>query len=118
VAKKKVESASEAILRFALELPEAWEDHPWNETVLKVGKKVFVFFGSPAEPLAPSVTVKLTASHHEALQLEGCNPSGYGLGKSGWVSFPITSTPVDVACDFIEESYRNVAPKKLIAQIK
>ena len=31
---------------FAFGLPEAWEDHPWGESVAKVGKKVFVFFGT------------------------------------------------------------------------
>ena len=35
------------MVAFALGLPEAWEDHPWGETVVKVAKKVFVFFGSP-----------------------------------------------------------------------
>ncbi|HCO04282.1 MAG TPA: dGTPase, partial [Actinobacteria bacterium] len=30
---------------FALGLPEAYEDHPWGESVAKVNKKVFVFLG-------------------------------------------------------------------------
>jgi hypothetical protein len=34
------------ILEFALGFPDAYEDHPWEEDVVKVGKKIFVFWGS------------------------------------------------------------------------
>jgi hypothetical protein len=27
----------------ALAYPEAWEDHPWGETVVKVRAKIFLF---------------------------------------------------------------------------
>ena len=30
-------------------MPGAWEDHPWGDTVVKVGKKVFVFMGVDGE---------------------------------------------------------------------
>ncbi len=33
------------LMAHGLSLPEAWEDHPWGETALKVRKKVFVFSG-------------------------------------------------------------------------
>ncbi len=116
-AKRKTATTHrDEVLRFALSLPEAWEDHPWNESVAKVGKKVFVFLGG-MDATDPTVTVKLTASHHEAMELPGCQPTGYGLGKAGWVTFALSAAPVDVICDFIEESYRNVAPKKLVAKL-
>ncbi len=42
-------------------------------------------------------------------------PSGYGLGKAGWVNVPFGRSPsVGVICDWVEESYRTVAPKKLV----
>ena len=46
-------------------------------------------------------------------------PTGYGLGKSGWVSasFPDGQIPVDMLKEWIDESYRAQAPKKLIAQL-
>jgi predicted DNA-binding protein (MmcQ/YjbR family) len=102
----------------ALALPGAWEDHPWGETVVKVRKKIFVFLGlDETEPY--SVGVKLTDSHALGLAVPGAAPSGYGLGKAGWVKVPITldGPSVDVLADFVEESYRNVAPKKLIADL-
>lgn len=108
------------VVRFALGLPGAWEDHPWEETVAKVGKKVFVFFGSEASPTWPSMTVKLVESHDQAMAVPGTEPTGYGLGKSGWVTIPFGSRllpPLGVLTDLIEESYRLVAPKKLVAEL-
>jgi hypothetical protein len=35
------------VLRFALGFPGAYEDHPWDEDVIKVAKKIFVFLGAP-----------------------------------------------------------------------
>lgn len=105
------------LLAFALSLPEAVEDHPWNETVVKVRKKVFVFFGG--DPSANRITVKLVESHGHALSIEGAEPSGYGLGKAGWVTVPVDAEGVDLdlLCDWIEESYRIVAPKRLVAAL-
>jgi predicted DNA-binding protein (MmcQ/YjbR family) len=47
-------------------------------------------------------------------------PAGYGLGKSGWVAFRIprgTQVELELLLQFVEESYRAVAPKKLIAKL-
>ena len=103
------------LLDFALSLPEAYEDHPWDETVAKVRKKVFVFFGGTPNLM----TVKLAESHGHALSIAGVQPSGYGLGKSGWVNVPVDAPGLDLELlrDWIEESYRIVAPKKLSAQL-
>lgn len=105
------------LLEFALSLPEAIEDHPWGETVAKVRKKVFVFFGG--DPTRNRITVKLVESHGHALSIEGAEPTGYGLGKAGWVTVPVDVDDVDLGllCDWVEESYRIVAPKRLLAQI-
>lgn len=101
----------------ALELPEAWEDHPWGETVVKVRKKIFVFLGVDDGSYPPGIGVKLVASHEEALGLPGVAPMGYGLGKAGWVtiSFESEPPPGDLLLDWVEESYRTVAPKTLAA---
>ena len=102
----------ERLLAFALSLPEAVEDHPWGEDVAKVRGKVFVFLG---QRQSKSITVKLVESHEHALAIEGAAPTGYGLGKAGWVTVPYGGVPIAVARDWIEESYRIVAPKRLVA---
>jgi predicted DNA-binding protein (MmcQ/YjbR family) len=106
------------VLAFALSLPEAVEDHPWGEDVAKVRGKVFVFLSPPAST-KPSMTVKLVESHGHALAIDGADRSGYGLGKAGWVTIPLRAPGLgrSLACDWVEESYRIVAPKRLVASL-
>lgn len=116
-----VQKAAKALLRFALDLPEAWEDHPWGETVAKVRKKVFVFMGHPDHNQDDLVfSVKLPESGVDLLDRPEAEPSGYGLGKHGWVSvrFSPGSVPdLEEMTGWIEESYRSVAPKKLVKEL-
>jgi predicted DNA-binding protein (MmcQ/YjbR family) len=105
---------------FALSLPGAYEDHPWGDDVAKVNKKVFVFLGvEDSEQYPPGFTVKLRESHGHALSLDGAEPSGYGLGRAGWVTISLLGDlpPVEVLLDWVEESYRIVAPKRLVAEL-
>lgn len=111
---------TEARLRdFALSLPAAWEDFPWGERVAKAGRRVFVFFGHDDDTGPSLVTVKLVESHGHALAIEGAAPSGYGLGRAGWVNVPVHAEGVspELLCDWIEESYRIVASKRLFAEL-
>jgi predicted DNA-binding protein (MmcQ/YjbR family) len=103
---------------FALSFPETREDHPWGESVVKVGAKVFVFFGGDSPP-STRITVKLVESHGHALSIQGAVPTGYGLGKSGWVTVPLEGEGLsgDLLQDWIEESYRIVAPRRLLAEL-
>ena len=104
---------AEAVREFAFGLPEAYEDHPWGESVAKVNKKVFVFFGMPDDgPL--SFTVKLPRSNEEALSMEWSTVPGYGLDRGHWVTVtPPEDAPLDLLTQWIQESYRTVAPKRL-----
>lgn len=103
---------------FALRLPGAFADSPWGEDdhVAKVGKKIFVFFGTDAEP---GISVKLPESAEHALTIPGASPTGYGLGRAGWVSVPVghPEAPDDLLIDWIEESYRAVALKRLVREL-
>ncbi len=113
------ESKAELALReFGLSFPETTEEFPWGHRTLKVKKKAFVFMGSDEGGFG--LSVKLPESGQAALSLPFTEPTGYGLGKSGWVSArfaPKASVPVDLLKSWLLESYRAVAPKKLAAQV-
>jgi predicted DNA-binding protein (MmcQ/YjbR family) len=105
---------------FASSLPGAHVDFPWGERVVKVGPKVFVFLGSDDPSVDAGLSVKLLDAHEEAMATPGARPTGYGLGRAGWVSIPLDGEqdpPAAVIERWILESYRRVAPKKLIAQL-
>ena len=72
----------------------------------KVGKKVFVFFGT-ADGDEPGMSVKLRESREQALFSPGAEPTGYGLGRAGWVTVPFRGAPpAAILQDWVEESYR------------
>ncbi|MFJ9150995.1 MmcQ/YjbR family DNA-binding protein [Streptomyces sp. NPDC102270] len=112
----------EKVREFVLGLPGAVEEFPWGESVAKVKGKVFVFLGVDDGSHPPGMTVKLTdeAVHAHALACPGAAPSGYGLGRAGWVRVPLEGKGVPAAellCDWVEESYRAIAPKRLTAEL-
>lgn len=110
----------EKLLRdFAMKYPEAHEDFPWGERAIKVRSKVFLFMRCDDNGL--SLSVKLPESLEDALSLPFTEPTHYGLGKHGWVTAtfrPATTVPTELLQEWIAESYRAVAPKKLVAELK
>jgi predicted DNA-binding protein (MmcQ/YjbR family) len=114
-------TVSARLQKFAMSLPGVTEEFPWGERVAKVKGKVFAFLGKGADPAYPlSFSVKLPVSGDYALSLPFTEPTGYGLGKSGWVTVRFAANdapPVDMLLAWIEESYRAVAPKKLVAEL-
>lgn len=113
--------AAEAELRaHALTYPDAYEEFPWGERAIKVAKKIFVFISYDRETFVLRVTTKLGESNEPALGLPFVTPTGYGLGKRGWVTAAFergSKPPVEILCDWIHESYTLVAPKKLVAKL-
>jgi predicted DNA-binding protein (MmcQ/YjbR family) len=127
---------AEELKEFALGLPGAYEDTPWGESVARVKKGVFAYFGRSdeqkqrasekkrehiGEPGSYSISVKLPHSGRKAIASGIGRPSDYGLGAKGWVRLtfpPSASLPVDDLGRWIEESYRAVAPPILVKQLE
>ena len=66
------------------------------------------------------ISVKLRESHAEARLLPFTEPTGYGLGKAGWVSARFRSgEPVlfEMLKAWVRESYLQIAPLKLAKQL-
>jgi predicted DNA-binding protein (MmcQ/YjbR family) len=104
----------ERLRRRALKYPGATEDHPWGETAIKVNGKVFVFLGQEG------ISVKLPHSRDMAHDLPFAEPTHYGLGKHGWVTAHLdgkSKPPLHLIEAWIDESYRAVAPKKMVAKL-
>ena len=121
-SKKKVSGASDAVLKelraFGLAYPGAHTKSPWpGHLDLAVKDKTFAYLSIEGQPF--SISCKLPRTAPDALMLPFTTPTGYGLGKSGWVSasFPDGNVPVAMLKEWIDESYRAQAPKKLVASL-
>jgi predicted DNA-binding protein (MmcQ/YjbR family) len=114
------EDAFVAELRaWGLTLPGAHSKSPWPEhDDLAVKDKTFAYLPAKGRPF--SLSCKLPYTGFEALQLPFAEPTGYGLGKSGWVSFnPKEADIPDIEQlkDWVEESYRAQATRKLVKEL-
>ena len=111
--------AESHLRQHALAYPEAYEEFPWGERALKVNGKIFFMMYRNAEVFG--LTMKLPISGKIALGLPFASPTGYGLGKSGWVSARFVAgqdVPVEMIKEWVDESYRAIAPKRLMAQLE
>ncbi|HEX8171472.1 MAG TPA: MmcQ/YjbR family DNA-binding protein [Thermoanaerobaculia bacterium] len=115
--KKTLRSLEDELFEYAMQFPEAEQDSPWGHRTVKVRNKNFVFLGGEANKNELSMSVKLPQSRDMAADLPFAEPTGYGMGKSGWVTARFTTptgVPVDLLKSWIAESYRAIAPKKLV----
>ena len=106
----------EELRQFGLGLPDAVEEAPWGHCALKVRGKTFVFLNEDEAEL--SMSAKLPVSRDFALVFDFAEPTGYGLGRSGWITarFGTENEPdLELLKRWILESYRAIAPKKLSA---
>jgi predicted DNA-binding protein (MmcQ/YjbR family) len=89
-----------------------------DHEVFRVRKKVFVWLGD-GEHGGTYVSVKLKDTQGMALGLPYVTPAEYGMAKWGWIAadFPKGKFPPDLVRQWIDESYRHTAPKKLLAQL-
>ena len=119
----RVKLSTDVILKelraFGLAYPGAHTKSPWpGHLDLAVKDKTFAYLSVEGEPF--SISCKLPHSSSAALTLPFTSPTEYGLGKSGWVTakFPAgRAPPIALLKEWIEESYRAQAPKKLVAAL-
>src|SRR3979411_2040715 len=93
---------------FGLAYPGAHTKSPWpGHLDLAVKDKTFAYLSVEGEPFG--ISCKLPHSHAAARMLRFAKPTGYGLGKSGWVSASFrdgAELPVEMLKAWIDESYR------------
>jgi predicted DNA-binding protein (MmcQ/YjbR family) len=113
--KSSTDAALKELRAFGLEYPGAHTKSPWpGHLDLAVNDKTFAYLSLEGEPVR--ISCKLPQSSDEALSLPFTAPTEYGLGKSGWVSATFAddqAVPVDLLKQWIDESYRAQAPKRL-----
>jgi predicted DNA-binding protein (MmcQ/YjbR family) len=117
-------SSPDAVLHhlraFGLAYPDAHTKSPWpGHLDLAVRDKTFAYLSLEGEPL--SISCKLPQSQEAALMLPFTTPTGYGLGKSGWVTATFQAgdePPVALLEAWLDESYRAQAPKRLVAMLE
>ncbi|HEX8512037.1 MAG TPA: MmcQ/YjbR family DNA-binding protein [Allosphingosinicella sp.] len=113
------DSIVKALRAFGLAYPGAHSKAPWpDHDDLAVNDKTFAYL--PVAGQAFSLSVKLPYTGEVALQLPYAKPTAYGLGKSGWVSFTPSEgemPSLDQLQDWIDESYRAQAPKRLVREL-
>lgn len=112
-------TAAEWLEQATLQYPETTIEHPWGHPAAKVRGKGFAYWH--AHEGSFSFSAKLPVSAPFALSLPFTSPTGYGLGKAGWVSArfePGDEVPVPLLLEWLDESYRAIAPKKLVQSLK
>jgi hypothetical protein len=114
---RKANAVLKALRACGLAFPGAHTSSPWpGHLDLAVNDKTFVNLSIEGEPFG--ISCKLPTSSGATLMLPFCEPTPYGLGKSGWVSakFKAGEVPtLELFKAWIDESYRAQAPKKKVA---
>ena len=106
-----------ALRTRGLRYPGAHLKSPWpGHKDLAVNNKTFCYLGVEGEPF--KISCKLPHSGEAALEFDFCVPTGYGLGRSGWVSASFAPgealPPIEMFEAWIDESYRAQALKRQI----
>ncbi len=104
---------SAELLAYCLAKPGTWQDEPWEgDVVVKVGAKIFAFFGSATT----SVGVKCAASREAAdewlLRYPDDTSAMAYIGRSGWNTLRIGGAiPDDELIEAIDTSYATIVSK-------
>ena len=117
---KHSDDAAETLRQFGLTYPGAHIKSPWPEHKdLAVNDKTFAYLSVAGNPF--SISCKLPHSAEEVLLLPFTSPTGYGLGRHGWISFHLPEDASEArwaeVTEWIETSYILVAPKALSREV-
>jgi predicted DNA-binding protein (MmcQ/YjbR family) len=114
-----LEDIAKKLRAEALKYPETYEEQPWGDRVVKVKGKIFFSCNVHKGELYSSC--KLPKSSKKALERPYAEPTHYGMGKYGWVTFKFAKAkdvPVEDLRAWMDESYRAIAPKTLLKQLE
>lgn len=105
---------------ICLRYPQACEKETWGHPTFRVKDKIFVGVGTDGpNNSVTSVTMKSTVDEQQSMLAEG-DPYYFPayVGVKGWIGVNLVD-PVDwdVVSELIDESYRLVASKKLVAEL-
>lgn len=114
---------STRLRKLCLKLPEAHEVEAWGEATFRVRNKIFAMHASSHNHHgAGREAVWLKAAPGEQARMIRAAPDCFFappyVGPSGWIGIWLDADVdwEDIA-DFVRDSYRLVAPKRLSAQI-
>lgn len=110
--------AIQRLRKIALGYPEVEEGTSCDKSAFKARNKTFLFLGT--DGTSYNVMLKLKASLPEATRLSAESPEHYVVGVHGWVTITFQldeSPPPGLLEKWIDESFRLLAPKKLVAML-
>jgi predicted DNA-binding protein (MmcQ/YjbR family) len=109
--------------KLCLALPEAHEVEAWGEPTFRVRNKIFAMYASAGTHHGggrPGVWCA-TAHMTQDLLLRSDRQRFFVppyVGKGGWVGIYLDDTPDwGAVADVLQEAYRRVAPKRLLAKM-
>ena len=111
----------ERLRQMCLALPETSEKEAWGDPTWRVRDRIFAMHKGNFEGGRPSVWFK--AAHGEQAVLVGADPRRFFVppyvGSKGWVGAYLDGARVDwdELAELVEDSYRLIAPKRLVAEL-
>ncbi len=101
-------------------MPESSEKETWGHPTFRVRDKIFTSFGeSEGDEPTTVVTMKAAPGEQEPILAEG-HPFFLPkyVGSKGWIGIVLDdATDWTEIAEFVEDSYRQIAPKGLAAQL-
>jgi predicted DNA-binding protein (MmcQ/YjbR family) len=107
------------VRKICLTFPETSEKLAWGHPTFRVRDKIFATIGVNADDRVVTMTTKPPPGEQDALLAEG-RPFFFPkyVGVRGWIGFTVNSkTDWKLVAELVEDSYREIAPKRLVSQL-